>query len=309
MSNDSTGRLVLRRQALADGLSDDELRRLTRRREWRRLRRGAYVDGTFPDEVTVRHQMLVHATLSGLRRPAVVSHQSAAVLHGLRLWGVPLGRVHVTRRPPAWNDSGTTLVTHVGRLRERDVEVVDGVPVTSAARTAVDLARGQPLEVAVVVLDAALHDRLVDPAALQDVLAAVEGAPGTRSAARAVRFADGRSESVGESRSRVLLHRLGLAPSTLQMEVRAADGRLIGRVDFGWEEQRVVGEFDGRVKYGRLLRPGQDPGDVVFQEKRREDEIRDEGWGVVRCTWADLDVPGRVADRVRRALARSARAS
>jgi hypothetical protein len=308
MSNDSTGRLVLRRQALADGLSDDELGRLTRRREWRRLRRGAYVDGTIPVEVAARHQMLVQATLSGLRRPAVVSHQSAAVLQGLRLWGVPLSRVHVTRRPPAWNDSGTTLVTHVGRIRDGDIEVVGGVPVTSAARTAVDLARGQPFEVAVVVLDAALRDRLVDSVGLREALAAIEGAPGTRSAARAVGFADGRSESVGESRSRVLLHRLGLAPSTLQLEVRAAGGRLVGRADFGWEEQRIVGEFDGRVKYGRLLRPGQDPGDVVFDEKLREDEIRDEGWGVVRWTWGDLAVPGRVGDRVGRALARGARA-
>ena len=105
------------------------------------------------------------------------------------------------------------------------------------------------------------------------------------------------------------LHRLGLMPSTLQLEVRAAGGRLVGWVDFGWERQRVVGEFDGQVEYGRLLRPGQSPGDVVFEEKRREDELRDEGWGVVRWTWGDLDVPARVGDRVGRALARAARAS
>ena len=309
MNDDSTARLVLRRQAVADGLSDDELGRLTRRRRWQRLRRGAYVDGKLPVDVTARHLMLVRATLPGLRRPAVVSHQSAAVLHGLPLWGVPLGRVHVTRRPPAWNDSGTTLVTHVGRLRDDDVDVVGGVAVTSAARTAVDLARCEPFEVAVALLDAALRDRLVDLVGLRESLAAVEGAPGTRSAARAIDFADGRSESVGESRSRVALHRLGLMPSTLQLEVRAAGGRLVGRADFGWERQRVVGEFDGQVEYGRLLRPGQSPGDVVFEEKRREDELRDEGWGVVRWTWGDLDVPARVGDRVGRALARAARAS
>ncbi len=106
MSDDSAARLVLRREALAAGRSDDELGRLTRRREWQRLRRGAYVDGALPTDVLARHLMLVRATVPGLRRPAVVSHQSAAVLHGLPLWGVPLARVHVTRRPPAWNDSG-----------------------------------------------------------------------------------------------------------------------------------------------------------------------------------------------------------
>jgi hypothetical protein len=69
----------------------------------------------------------------------------------------------------------------------------------------------------------------------------------------------------------------------------------------------VVGEFDGRVKYGRLLRPGQGPGDAVFEEKRREDAIRDEGWGVVRWTWSDLAVPERLDERLRRALQRGSR--
>jgi hypothetical protein len=122
-----------------------------------------------------------------------------------------------------------------------------------------------------------------------------------------VSLADGRSESVGESRSRLLLHRPGLAPTAVQVVGIAADGSALGRADFGWEDDRVVGEFDGHVKYRRLLRPGQDPGDVVFEEKRREDAFRDAGWGVVRWTWADL-MPGTVVgDRVRRALTRARR--
>ena len=59
--------------------------------------------------------------------------------------------------------------------------------------------------------------------------------------------------------------------------------------DFAWPEHGVYGEFDGKVKYGRLLKPGQDPGDVVFAEKRREDLIRGVTDGImVRHTWADL---------------------
>jgi hypothetical protein len=122
-----------------------------------------------------------------------------------------------------------------------------------------------------------------------------------------VRFADARSESVGESRSRLALHELGLGPTALQHAIRRPDGALVGRADFAWEPQRVVGEFDGRVKYGRFLRPGQDPGDAVFAEKRREDAVRDEGWEVVRWTWTDLTVPDRIGERVRRALDRGAR--
>ncbi|WP_204331757.1 hypothetical protein [Geodermatophilus sabuli] len=78
-----------------------------------------------------------------------------------------------------------------------------------------------------------------------------------------------------------------MPPSTLQLPVWSADGALLGRADSGWQEQRVIGEFDGRAKYGRPLRPGQ-PGDVVFAEKRREDAFREQGWGVVRWTWGDL---------------------
>jgi hypothetical protein len=292
--------LRLRREALHEGWSDDELGRLVRAGELARLRRGAYVNGTLPKDVAVTHRLLIQATLAGLRRPAVVSHQSAAVLLGLPLWDVPLDRVHVTRRPKAWNDASRVLCCHVARLRDDEVIELDGLLVTGPVRTALDLARSLPHEAAVVALDATLRLGLLSSEALRTRLFDIAGTPGSRSAARAVLFADGRSESVGESRSRVILHRWKLDPSALQFEVRSSDGGLVGRTDFAWEEQRLVGEFDGRVKYGRLLRPGQDASDAVFREKLREDAVRDEGWGVVRWVWSDLDRPDRLAARVKR---------
>lgn len=293
--------------ALREGWSDAELFRELRRGDLTRLRPGAYLTAE-PADDTQRHRLQVAATLEALRRPAVVSHQSAAVLLGMPLWGVDLRRVHVTRRPPASSEVGRHLRCHVARLTDEDVVTVDGVPVTSPARTALDLARTLAVEPAVVALDAALRLDLVHRLALDRLVEGVAGTPGSRSAARVVRFADGRSESVGESRSRLLLHRLGLTPSVLQLDVRSPTGRLLGRADFGWEQERVVGEFDGRITYGRLLRPGQDAGDVVFEEKRREDAFRDEDWGVVRWTWGDL-APGVLGPRVRRALDRGRRRS
>jgi hypothetical protein len=299
--------LHLRRNAVHEGWSDDELGRLVRSGELTRLRRGAYVNALLPADPAERHRLLVHATLAGLRLSAVVSHQSAAVLHGLPLWDVPLDRVHVTRRPPASNDTGRVLRCHVARLRDDEIVEVDGLAVTSLARTALDLARSLPHEAAVVALDAALRQGRLDRDVLRARLFDLAGTPGSRAAARAVEFADGRSESVGESRSRVVLHRWGVGPSSLQFEVRREGGLLVARTDFAWEEHGLVGEVDGRVKYGRLLRPGQDRGDAVFEEKRREDAVREEGLGVTRWVWADLAAGHRLAARVRRAQDRARR--
>jgi hypothetical protein len=98
-----------------------------------------------------------------------------------------------------------------------------------------------------------------------------------------------------------------LPTPVLQWEVRDGDGWLIGRTDFGWPQYGVAGEFDGRIKYGRLLRPGQQPGDVVFAEKVREDELRQTLHTVERWIWADLDSFEATAARIRRALARARR--
>jgi hypothetical protein len=298
---------VLRRDLVSDGYTDDELARLVRSGDLTRLRRGAYLTATPPLTQSERHRLLVHATLRSLRRPAVVSHHSAAVLHGLPVWGAGLARVHVTRRPPASSELGRYLRTHVARLRDDELAVVDGVLVTDPARTLLDLARTVPFEPAVTALDAALFRRAVSPDLLVLRLADIAGTSGSRAAARAVAFADGRSESVGESRSRVLLRRLGLPPPGLQLRIPVSGVASPARVDFAWEDERVVGEFDGRVTYGRLLRAGQEPGDAVFQEKRREDAIRDENWRVVRWTWGELNPGDVVGERVRRGLERGRR--
>jgi hypothetical protein len=300
--------LVFRRaDAVQNGYSDAELARLVRRRELQRLQRGSYTNAALPEDIASRHAVVVRATVAGLRTPSVVCSLSAATVHGLPLWGVRLDRVDVLRRPPARGNGSARLHVHVARIADEDHTVVDGVPVTTVTRTVVDVARRVPFEAAVVTADAALHLGLTSNERLLDCLARMGAVPGVRAAARALAFADGLSESVGESRSRVLLARLGLPAPDLQVRVLRADRSEIGRCDFGWDRHRTVGEFDGRIKYGRLLRPGQQPGDAVFEEKRREDDLRDHRWEVARWTWEDLRRPPLVAARIRRAFARGGR--
>jgi hypothetical protein len=300
MDLDRSG-LWLRRELLAEGFRDDELGRVRRQGQAVTVRRGAYVgsaDERLRDPLA-RHALTVYAAVCQLPPHAVVSHVSAAVLHGLDVWAVPLNRVHVTRSRSSGGRSGRHLHLHTAPLDADEVDDVGGVPTTSVARTVVDLARSVPFEQAVVIADAALRLRLVEPAELREGVYRASYRPGNRGARRVVEFADGRSESVGESRSRVALQRAGIPAPALQHEVRSAAGLLIARVDFWWAAHATAGEFDGAVKYGRLLRPGQDAGDAVFAEKLREDAVRAEGLRVVRWTWPDLDDFGKVAARLR----------
>jgi len=294
------GRPVLSRaDALDAGLDDRDLARAVRQGQLTRVRRGAYLD---PSTTVSADLALVLATAAALRDGSAVSHVSAAILHGLPLWRTATDRVHVTRSPPAAGSGSAKVHLHVARLPEDDLTVVDDLLATSLARTVVDLGRALPFESAVVTADAALASGAVTPTDLRDCLARMGPVPGSRRAAFVIAFADGRSESVGESRSRVLLHRLGLPAPDLQVRLLRPDRSVIARCDFGWRDHRTVGEFDGRVKYRG---EGGDPGEVVFREKLREDDVRDHGWEVARWTWADLNTPTVVARRIRRAFARS----
>jgi predicted transcriptional regulator of viral defense system len=284
--------LRLRREMRAAGYRDDELRRLLRSGALSSVGRGAYVAGAPPDSRRDRHILRIRAELAHLSDGAVVSHASAAALHGLPTWAIPLERVQVTRRRRSGGRTNGEVHLRTAPLDANEVTEVAGLPVTSVPRTVVDLARTLPFEVAVAVADAALHAVHEEPdllseryAALADAVARVAGWPGSPAARRVVAFADHRSASVGESRSRVAIQRAGLPTPVLQWPVHGRNGLWIADVDFGWPGMRTVGEFDGKIKYGRLLRPGQSAGDAVYAEKVREDALRAENLGVVRWGW------------------------
>lgn len=236
--------------------------------------------------------------MTELAPDAVASHVSAAVVHSLPIWNADLSRVHATRDRRSGARRSPVTHLHAARLEPDEIVVVAGVRVTSVARTVLDVARSSPFDAALVVADAALHRHLVTPAGLAGALLRAERRRGTPGAARVLAFARPGSMSVGETRSRIALRDAGLPVPELQWPVRRADGSRVGEVDFGWPALRTVGEFDGRVKYGRSLRPGQDLAEVLFAEKRREDAVRAEDLGMVRWVWADIDRFAPVAERL-----------
>ncbi len=183
---------------------------------------------------------------------------------------------------------------------------MDDIVVTSLARTVSDLARTMPFDQSVAVGDRALVLGL-DPIELADVVERVRRWPGAAQARRVIAFLDPRSESVGESFSRVRCHELGLPAPEPQFDVFDDLDRFVARTDFAWPEFRTLGEFDGRVKYRRLLRKDETIEEAVIREKLREDKLRDLGWQVVRWIWTELFRPQIIRDRLDRAFARGRR--
>jgi hypothetical protein len=290
------------RHALVDqGYSLKELRRLRSGGALDAIRRGTYVHGPLPPDALELHALRVRAAMEQLSSQAVVSHVSAAVLHGLPIWKLPLDRVQVTRPGRCRGGRRGDLVhVHTNTLDPAEVVDLAGLAVTSIERTILDIARAFSFMQAVVVADGAFAREETDLERAWGLLAAMRRWPGVPSARRVLEFADGRSGGVGESRSRVLIAAAGLPAPELQWAVPGTPYE----TDFAWLERRTVAEFDGRIKYGRLLKPGQDPGDAVFEEKRREDVIRDRDLAVVRWTWAELDAFAPIAHRLRLRLHR-----
>ncbi len=305
-----SGEITLARELYGLGYSPNELARMVRSGELRHVRRGAYLwsGSAVSGELTARerYRRVIEATVAGCSPDAVVSDMSAACLHQLPIWIQPASRVHLNRDRSGGRTARRFVEIRGLPLPAEDVVSVDGMAVISLARTVLDLACRLPLEQAVAVGDAALR-RGLDADELHRVLERSAGRHGIGAARRALALLDGRSESVGESRSRVLFHRSGLPTPVPQFEVLDADGHFLARVDFGWPELRTVGEFDGRIKYQRALRPGHDPEAELFREKRREDAIRALDLQVVRWVNDDLSAPDDLLVRLRQAFERGRR--
>jgi hypothetical protein len=111
-------------------------------------------------------------------------------------------------------------------------------------------------------------------------------------------LADETTESVGESRSRVLIHVLGLPAPVLQQSFHDAEG-FVARADFFWRECGVIGEFDGDAKYlDDVLLGGNRTRSAILAEKKREDRLRSLGYIVVRWDWTAVTDPPLLARKL-----------
>lgn len=290
-----------RDEAVRQGINDDHIRHLCASGSWRRLRRGTYVDGEALSglDVAQRHRLRVIDATRDFASDSIVSHHSAAVIYGAPVPESALRRIAVTRNRCSGGRIREHLEVHCAPMDT--VAELDGLRLTTPARTIVDLARSLPFESAVIAGDVLARRYGVQTPELQAELQAAKRRRRIDAARQVVGFLDPHSESIGESRSRIMFRRLGLTPQT-QGEVCTTSGYPLAQVDFYFGDGTVVGEFDGPMRYGRLLRAGTNTATALAAERRREQLLRDCGLQVVRWTWDDL-CGNNVSLRVRLALA------
>jgi hypothetical protein len=221
------------------------------------------------------------------RRRGVLAGFSASALHGSK-WidpTLPAAIIDTNRRPTpgvqAWDD----------RIEADEIADVDGMRVTTPARTALDLARRYDIDIAVSAIDALAQAVELKPADIELLVDRYTGGRGLRAARAALDLVDGGAQSPKETWLRLLLMRAGFPRPQTQIAVRNEWGWAEAYLDMGWEDIKVAAEYDGDQHRSSRYQ-------YVKDIRRREKVERRYGWIVVRVVAEDHpdDVIRRVSE-------------
>lgn len=294
---------LARRRDLVDPPDYRRLRRRVRTGTWLAIAPGVYVDATAWRALSPieRHRLRVEEVTARLDRPAVLSHFAAAAVWGIDVLGTWPDLVEVTIERTSGGRSGGAI-----RRRALGLAGLARTPfgtheVTTAAQTALDLARQLPFVRAVGAVDQAIWTGRPEGALTTkaEILALLDAGPpqrGDTRARRAIEAAEPLAANARETQLRLLVIHLGFERPRLQERRVLRSGRLVyGDLYFVDADHWL--ELDGRGKY---LSPectaGRTPAQIVIDEKNRENEIRREVRGFSRLEATDGDHPRRVYD-------------
>lgn len=304
---------VFRRSDLAAwGFEPTAVLTMRRNGAWIRLHHGVYADR---DTVAAavdresRHALLAAATVAALPGDVALFGPSAATVRRIPLDRRLIGPVHLVR--PRGCDSRALrrrisalehlpgAIVHVLDTPAHLLETEGGLPIVAPDLAACSTAMLSEPDWAVATLDSIAWRDLDAPERLTSVAALWPRLAGAGVLRRALPHVRTGAQTPLESLSRMRLMRQGLPEPALQVPIYDAEG-LIGYVDMLFESLGVIGEADGALKY--------DDRSVLVQEKRREDRLRADGFGVARWGWPDAMGSMRaVADRIRSASGYSRR--
>lgn len=238
--------------------------------------------------------------MTALRRAAAASLWAGpdAVLVGVSaaaVWGTKWLNANSPAelvRPDRHSPRG--IVVRSFALSADDVVVRAGLRITTAARTAFDIARLTPEPEAVPVLDALLRATRISGADVLDLVASHPGTRGVRRAEATLALVDGGAESPQESRVRVMLIKAGLPTPETQIEFFNEYGEAFIRSDMGWRRWKVLVEYDGVQHWSDSRQRAWDIERTAVLESM--------GWAVVRVSAAMLRRPEVFIERVRAKL-------
>lgn len=249
----------------------------------------------FPDvyvgrnaEVTARSRVEAGWLWTG--RCGVLAGYSAAVLHGSR-WiddGQAVELLHGNRRSPPG------IHVHRDRIDEDEIQLIDGMYVTSPVRTALDLGCWYATTRAVAAIDALARATDIKAVDVEILSRRYSGRRGIVRARRAVELLDAGAQSPKESWLRVLIVQAGLSRPQTQIPVSDEYGQEFAYLDMGWPDLKVAVEYDGeqhRTDYGQYK-----------WDSRRREMLERLGWIVIRVLAGDK--PAEIISRVRSALNR-----
>jgi very-short-patch-repair endonuclease/predicted transcriptional regulator of viral defense system len=273
----------------AAGLTERQLRTLVTQDALVRIRHRVYATAALVAKAKVdpRKNQALYAFAAILAAPnpgiAVASHETAAKIHGLVLLNDrPPDLVTLTRPPDRYSGPGRNTRLHAAELPPAHITKVFGVPVTTTARTVIDIARNLSYLEGVVTADSALRLGRTTKDELNAVLDRCSGWSGIAQARQVVSFSSGLSESPLESCARVAFARRGLEPPELQAVIQTEESDF--RVDFYWRKYRTVAEADGLLKY----RDREEGPQRAIAQLRRDRLLRASGRDVIHFTWHEL---------------------
>ena len=249
-----------------------------------------YPDVYVSREIDLTATIRAEAAWLWSRRNGVIAGRSAAALHGAKWVDAKLpAEIHCyNRRPPAgirtWSDP----------VADDETAIVNGIAVTTPARTAFDIASRYPIDAAVAAIDALAHRTRLKIANVDLIAERYKGRRGIRRARKALDLVDPGAESPRETWLRLLLIRGGFPPPTTQIPIYDKYGVLVAVLDMGWEDIRVAVEYDGDQHRTDRRRFNNDI--------RRAEALNELGWIHIRVTVEDTE--GGIVHRVATAFAR-----
>lgn len=288
--------VITMKDALRAGLTPDQVRHRVRSGRWTRIGRGAYLPSAALESATnpFERAALTHrawVTAAAQRHPgAVIGYHSAALIHGLPLWGRTPSVASLIVPASHWTGSRGAVRFRSTPLPSEEIRTLGDLAVTSIARTWCDVARTSRLATALAMGDAALRAGSVTASDMAVAVDAARRLKGVGRAERAVVHLSALRETPLESASWSYFVRHRLPLPAMQVVIVDAGGHFIARVDYLWEAFGLVGECDGRIKYADSR--------ALYDEKRREDAIRQLGFNVLRWGSAEL-MSDQLARRIR----------